>query len=77
MGLINYAVPTDELDEKVDADGRRKSLANPRWAVRYTKTAVNLVLARYRQPGDGRSDRLRGHHQFATKRPSGSRQRLC
>ena len=43
MGLINYAVPTEELDAKVD-DLVGKILANPRWAVRWTKTAVNLVL---------------------------------
>ena len=43
MGLINYAVPADELDEKVD-EMAAKILGNPRWAVRYTKTAVNLVL---------------------------------
>ena len=43
MGLINYAVPTDELDAKVD-EMVGKILANPRWAVRWTKTAVNLVL---------------------------------
>ncbi|MBT3331879.1 MAG: enoyl-CoA hydratase/isomerase family protein [Rhodospirillaceae bacterium] len=43
MGLINYAVPTDQLDGKVD-ELVGKILANPRWAVRWTKTAVNLVL---------------------------------
>ena len=43
MGLINYAVPADELDAKVD-EMVGKILANPRWAVRWTKTAVNLVL---------------------------------
>ena len=43
MGLINYAVPTDQLDGKVD-ELVGKILATPRWAVRWTKTAVNLVL---------------------------------
>ena len=43
MGLINYAVPSDELDAKVD-ELVAKIIANPRWAVRWTKTAVNLVL---------------------------------
>lgn len=43
MGLINYAVPADELDAKVDEMVAR-ILANPRWAVRWTKTAVNLPL---------------------------------
>ena len=43
MGLINYAVPAAELDAKV-ADMAVRILANPRWAVRWTKTAVNLPL---------------------------------
>ncbi len=43
MGLINYAVPAAELDAKVD-EMVNKLLGNPRWAVRWTKTAVNLVL---------------------------------
>jgi len=43
MGLINHAVPADELDAKV-ADMAKRILANPRWAVRWTKTAVNLPL---------------------------------
>ena len=43
MGLINYAVPADELDAKVD-EMVAKITGNPRWAVRWTKTAVNLVL---------------------------------
>ncbi len=43
MGLINHAVPADQLDAKVD-EIVGKLLANPRWAVRWTKTAVNLTL---------------------------------
>jgi enoyl-CoA hydratase len=43
MGLINYAVPAAELDAKVD-EMVAKITGNPRWAVRWTKTAVNLVL---------------------------------
>ncbi len=43
MGLINYAVPAAELDAKVD-EMIAKIAGNPRWAVRWTKTAVNLVL---------------------------------
>jgi enoyl-CoA hydratase len=43
MGLINHAVPTAELDAKVD-EVVAKILGNPRWAVRWTKTAVNLAL---------------------------------
>lgn len=43
MGLINYAVPAHELDAKVE-EMVGKITGNPRWAVRWTKTAVNLVL---------------------------------
>jgi enoyl-CoA hydratase len=43
MGLINYAVPPEELDAKV-AEVVGKIVGNPRWAVRWTKTAVNLTL---------------------------------
>ncbi|MEQ8483148.1 MAG: enoyl-CoA hydratase/isomerase family protein [Pseudomonadales bacterium] len=43
MGLINYAVPADELDAKVD-ELAGKILGNPRWAVRWTKTVVNIPL---------------------------------
>jgi len=43
MGLINHAVPTEALDAKVD-EIVGKIAGNPRWAVRWTKTAVNLVL---------------------------------
>jgi enoyl-CoA hydratase len=43
MGLINYAVPAAELDAKV-AELAAKILANPRWAVRWTKTIANIAL---------------------------------
>ncbi|KPF77463.1 enoyl-CoA hydratase [alpha proteobacterium AAP81b] len=43
MGLINYAVPTAELDAKV-AGIVAKLLGNPRWAVRWTKTVANQPL---------------------------------
>jgi enoyl-CoA hydratase len=43
MGLINHAVPAERLDEKV-AEIAAKILGNPRWAVRWTKTAVNIAL---------------------------------
>ncbi len=43
LGLINYAVPGDQLDAKVD-EMVRKLLANPKWAVRWTKTAANIPL---------------------------------
>ena len=43
IGLINHAVPSDQLDAKV-AEVAGKILANPRWAVRWTKTLVNMPL---------------------------------
>ena len=43
LGLINYAVPTDELDDRV-AELVKKLQANPRWAVRWTKTVANIPL---------------------------------
>ncbi|MEQ9519019.1 MAG: enoyl-CoA hydratase-related protein [Parvibaculum sp.] len=43
LGLINYVVPADALDAKV-SELAGKILANPRWAVRWTKTAVNITL---------------------------------
>jgi enoyl-CoA hydratase len=43
LGLINHVVAHDALDEKV-ADIAGKILANPKWAVRWTKTAANLPL---------------------------------
>jgi len=43
LGLINYAVSTEELDPKVD-EIVTKLMANPRWAVRWTKTVANIPL---------------------------------
>jgi len=43
LGLINYAVPTDELDGKVDTF-LTKLQSNPKWAVRWTKTVANIPL---------------------------------
>ncbi|MCS6987033.1 MAG: enoyl-CoA hydratase-related protein [Sphingomonadaceae bacterium] len=43
IGLVNYAVPADQLDAKV-AEVAARILANPRWAVRWTKTVVNQPL---------------------------------
>ncbi len=43
IGLINHAVPAGELDAKTD-EIVAKIAGNPRWAVRWTKTAVNLTL---------------------------------
>ena len=43
IGLVNYAVPADQLDAKV-GEIVEKIAGNPRWAVRWTKTVVNLQL---------------------------------
>jgi enoyl-CoA hydratase len=43
LGLINHVVAHDQLDEKVSEIAGR-ILANPRWAVRWTKTATNGPL---------------------------------
>ena len=43
LGLINYAVPAEQLDAKV-AELTGKILANPKWAVRWTKSVTNIPL---------------------------------
>jgi enoyl-CoA hydratase len=43
LGLVNHVVPADQLDAKVEAVAD-KILANPRWAVRWTKTVANIPL---------------------------------
>ncbi|MEO0883373.1 MAG: enoyl-CoA hydratase-related protein [Pseudomonadota bacterium] len=43
LGLINYAVPADQLDAKV-GELVAKLQANPKWAVRWTKTVANIPL---------------------------------
>lgn len=43
IGLINHAVPSEQLDAKV-AEIVAKLQANPRWAVRWTKTVTNQPL---------------------------------
>ncbi|MEM9668915.1 MAG: enoyl-CoA hydratase/isomerase family protein [Pseudomonadota bacterium] len=43
LGLVNYAVPADQLDEKV-SEITSKLMANPKWAVRWTKTVTNIPL---------------------------------
>jgi enoyl-CoA hydratase len=43
MGLIAHVVEPAALDAKVD-EITRKILANPRWAVRWTKTVINAQL---------------------------------
>jgi len=43
LGLVNHVVPHDQLDAKI-AEVANRILANPRWAVRWTKTAANIPL---------------------------------
>jgi enoyl-CoA hydratase len=43
LGLVNHVVPHSDLDAKVTEVADR-ILANPRWAVRWTKTSVNIPL---------------------------------
>ena len=43
LGLLNHVVDADQLDEKV-TEVTNKVLANPRWAVRWTKTITNIPL---------------------------------
>lgn len=43
IGLVNHVVSAAELDAKV-AEVAGKILANPRWAVRWTKTIANIPL---------------------------------
>jgi enoyl-CoA hydratase len=43
MGLINHAVPADQLDAKV-AEIAGKILGNPRHAVRWSKVVANQPL---------------------------------
>ncbi|MEM9939927.1 MAG: enoyl-CoA hydratase-related protein [Pseudomonadota bacterium] len=43
LGLINYAVPADQLDTKVN-ELVTKLQGNPKWAVRWTKTVTNIPL---------------------------------
>ena len=79
MGLVNYAVPAEELDAKVD-EMVGKILANPRWAVRWTKTAINLVLRdisnkvtetalAYEVNSNATKDRQEAINAFIEKRP--------
>lgn len=43
LGLINHAVPAAGLDAKVE-EIAGKILANPKWAVRWTKATANIPL---------------------------------
>ncbi len=79
MGLINYAVPTDQLDAKVD-EIAQKILGNPRFAVRWTKTAANIPLKQiahsvmdaaiaYETITNATQDRQEAVTSFVEKRP--------
>jgi enoyl-CoA hydratase len=43
IGLVNYAVPTEELDAKTD-EIVDKLVGGARWAIRWTKTVTNITL---------------------------------
>lgn len=43
IGLINHVVPAEELDARV-AELVAKLQGNPRWAVRWTKSTINIPL---------------------------------
>lgn len=43
LGLINHAVPGDQLDTKLD-EIIAKLQGNPKWAVRWTKSVTNIPL---------------------------------
>lgn len=43
FGLLNHVVEAEKLDDKV-TEVANKILANPRWAVRWTKTVANIPL---------------------------------
>ncbi|OYU14162.1 MAG: enoyl-CoA hydratase [Alphaproteobacteria bacterium PA4] len=43
MGLINYAVPAEDLDAKV-TEMVAKLMGNPKWAVRWSKVVANQPL---------------------------------
>jgi enoyl-CoA hydratase len=79
IGLVNHAVPPGELDAKV-ADVARRILGNPRWAVRWTKTVMNLHLRQaanltadaavaYEMLSNAMADRAEAVAAFKEKRP--------
>ncbi|MGB3721932.1 MAG: enoyl-CoA hydratase/isomerase family protein [Pacificimonas sp.] len=43
LGLVNHALPANQLDAKLD-EIIGKLTANPKWAVRWTKTVTNIPL---------------------------------
>jgi enoyl-CoA hydratase len=79
LGLLNHVVPPDQLDLKV-ADIAGRILANPKWAVRWTKTAANAPLRSlaahlldgamgYELMSNSLQDRREAVDAFITKRP--------
>jgi enoyl-CoA hydratase len=79
IGLINHAVPGDQLDAKV-AEVAGKILGNPRWAVRWTKTVANIPLkslvagmmdasVAYEMMSNAAADRAEAVAAFIEKRP--------
>jgi len=80
IGLINHAVPSDQLDAKV-AEVAAKIMANPRWAVRWTKTVANIPLkslvaqmmdasVAYEMMSNAAADRAEAVAAFIEKRPA-------
>lgn len=80
MGLINHAVPGDQLDAKV-AEVAAKIMGNPRWAVRWTKTVTNMPLKAlvsqmmdasiaYEMMSNMTADRAEAVAAFREKRPA-------
>lgn len=80
IGLINHAVPGEQLDAKV-AEVAAKILGNPRWAVRWTKTVANIPLKAlvaqmidasvgYEMMSNAAADRAEAVAAFIEKRPA-------
>ena len=49
MGLINHAVPAEQLDEKVNEIADKLNRGAPR-SIRWTKQVINLQLRQIAQP---------------------------
>lgn len=80
LGLVNHVVPAAELDARV-AEVAGKILANPRWAVRWTKTVTNIPLrslaaqlseasVAYEMLSNLNADRREAVEAFIGKRPA-------
>jgi len=79
LGLINYAVPREALDDKV-GELIAKISGNPRWAVRWTKTVANIPLKElavkvmdaavgYEAASNTLADRVEAVQAFRERRP--------